>query len=253
MLRPILIIVMLLVSANQLSARTWYINTGGTGDAPTIAAAIDSSMAGDMIELECGTYTETWLQMKSGVTLCSSTGYPECVTIDANSPSLPHRPVITCWHVGDDTLIQGLTITGGRATDSMYGGISGGGLNIHGAAGPRVERCLITGNYAKVAGGVSVSQCQPTFIDCEITGNESFVMPAGIRVTGGVFTAFRTSIIGNTGYDGRVASDSAANFYCCDFAPGNWDFEGSHLINDADCDFVSTETQSWGSVKALYR
>ena len=253
MVRPILIIAMLLVSANQASARTWHINSSGTGDAPTIAAAIDSSVAGDRIELECGTYAESRLQMKSGVTICSSTGVPDCVTIDGSSPPLPPGPVISCYSMDDDTLIEGLTITGGRATDWLYGQ-HGGGLSIAYGAGPRVERCVIIGNYARVGGGVHVFQSQPTFVDCEISGNEALTSYGGVHVTGGgVFTAVRTSIFGNIGYDGVVNSDSAANFYCCDLALGNWLFQGSHIIDDTDCDPVSTETRSLGSVKALFR
>jgi parallel beta-helix repeat protein len=37
-------------------ARTWYVNTAGTGDAPTIAAALDSCAAGDSVLVAPGTY-----------------------------------------------------------------------------------------------------------------------------------------------------------------------------------------------------
>ena len=121
MIRQIIICAMFLLSTNQVSARTWHLNNSGTGDAPTIAAALDSSMAGDRIELEGGIYTESRLQMKSAVTLCSSTGTPHSVTIDGSSPPLAPGPVISCNYSGDDTLIEGLTITGGMATDWLHG------------------------------------------------------------------------------------------------------------------------------------
>ena len=256
MVRPILIIAIFLASANPLSARTWNVNSSGTGDAPTIAAAMDSSVAGDRIELECGTYFESRLNMKSGVTICSNTGNPDCVTIDGSSPPSPPGSVISCYSGDNDTLIEGLTITGGHATDSIWG-IHGGGLKIGHGAGPRIERCVITGNYAKSGGGVSIFDSQPTFVDCEISGNESLWPPGGVQVTGGgVFTAVRTSVFSNIGFpnhDGSVAQDSEAYFYCCDITLPLWRFQGSYYIDDTDCDQVSTEAHSWGSVKALFR
>ena len=38
-------------------ARTWNVNTAGTGDVPTIQAAIDSAGAGDEIVVAPGRYT----------------------------------------------------------------------------------------------------------------------------------------------------------------------------------------------------
>ncbi len=42
---------------NQISARTWYIRADGSGDAPTIQAGVDSSVAGDTVRVEVGLYT----------------------------------------------------------------------------------------------------------------------------------------------------------------------------------------------------
>ena len=40
---------LLLILAPPIFPRTWYINTDGTGDAPTIQAGVDSSVAGDTV------------------------------------------------------------------------------------------------------------------------------------------------------------------------------------------------------------
>lgn len=54
----ILAVLLLLLLAPTSSARTWFINAEGTGDAPTIAAAIDSAaLADDVIELADDIYT----------------------------------------------------------------------------------------------------------------------------------------------------------------------------------------------------
>ncbi len=55
----ILVIVLFsLLPFSSAEARVWVLQADGTGDAPTIAAAIDSvADAGDVIELVDGTYT----------------------------------------------------------------------------------------------------------------------------------------------------------------------------------------------------
>lgn len=39
--------------------RTWYVNISGTGDAPTIEAAVDSAVSGDTVLVGPGHY-ESW-------------------------------------------------------------------------------------------------------------------------------------------------------------------------------------------------
>jgi hypothetical protein len=45
--------------ANSASARTWYGKADGTGDAPTIQAAIDSASSGDVVLVAPGIYDDT--------------------------------------------------------------------------------------------------------------------------------------------------------------------------------------------------
>ena len=66
-----IVVLVYLIAAPSLAARTWHILLGGTGDAPTIQAGIDSALAGDSVELACGMYYEHDILMKSGVTLIS--------------------------------------------------------------------------------------------------------------------------------------------------------------------------------------
>ena len=58
----------------ELDARVWYVSADQSGDAPTIAAALDSAFAGDTVLVAAGTYEIQSLQMKDGVTLTSEQG-----------------------------------------------------------------------------------------------------------------------------------------------------------------------------------
>lgn len=68
----------LLLLAILAQARTWRVPV----DAPTIEAALDSALAGDVVQAACGIYREHDLALKPGVTLRSEAGRPDCVVID---------------------------------------------------------------------------------------------------------------------------------------------------------------------------
>ena len=88
-----------LTAASPAQARTWNILPDGSGDAPTVQAAIDSADNGDVIELADGIYTgdgnrdlnnsEKWFLLRS------QSGNPEACIIDCQgSPTEPHRGII---------------------------------------------------------------------------------------------------------------------------------------------------------------
>ncbi len=261
MQRIIWILFVFTLISGKANARTWHIQPEGSGDAPTIDAAIDSSVAGDVIELACGTYREEGLVIKSGITIRSETGQPGCATIEGRQ--IPNSPgsIFYTWGSDNSTLLEGLTITGGLANDNFYG-VTGGGLNISSGSVLTVKRCLITGNSARAAGGVIIIESQVTFIDCVITENEAtHSSPGGVTVSGNSsFSAYNTTIISNIAasfwpVDGYVALDSEAYFNCCDIDRTRWQFVGgaNYEVDDSDCGEVADETQNWGTVKAFYR
>lgn len=255
-MRPFLAIILLAVSVGPAQARTWHVAPDGSGDAPTIAAAIDSATHGDVVEIGCGEYSEWGLIVKSGLTIRSESGQPDCVTIDGNQP-VGFGSIFGCWGVDSSTLIEGLTITGGRASDPFYGS-GGGGMFIASGSSLTVKKCVITGNYAKAGGGVSIFTSNPTFFECEISGNESMFYPGGVEVgTDASFTAIGTRIVTNQAGsgppDGSVHASGEALLNCCEIEPANWLIEGSLVVDNSDCGPVANELRSWGAVKSLYR
>ncbi len=75
------------LAASPSLARTWYITPDGSGDAPTILAAIDSAgYTGDIIELADGVYTgggnRDLYNMEKAFVIRSASGNPEACVLD---------------------------------------------------------------------------------------------------------------------------------------------------------------------------
>ena len=57
------------------NARTWYVKQDGSGDAPTISAAVDSAVAGDTVLVAAGIYeTGGMINLKEGLIVTSESG-----------------------------------------------------------------------------------------------------------------------------------------------------------------------------------
>jgi hypothetical protein len=189
------------------------------GDAPTIQAGIDLAVAGDTVVIACGTYTWTsegsgdadgLVRLKTGVTVTSESGLPDCVVIDGEGMG---RVLFADGVLGAQ--VTGITVHGGDAGPAT--GL-GGGLQIVGGfvtvarcvfrenagaaiecfiSGPSLfEECLIADNDR---GGVVVCDSNPTFTRCVLVGNESpFDGGAFDLFFGGNPTIDRCTIVGNT-------------------------------------------------------
>jgi len=254
-------LLILLLPASQAGAVTWNVNPGGTGDAPTILAAIDSCGAGDVIELACGTYHEsttltTMLTLKSDLTLRSAAGDPACVTIDAQQPT-DWGSVLFLDGISN-VLIQGLTITGGHAVD-VFLSSNGGGAYIHSCQNIRFEDCVFTSNRGRVGGGLYVTDSEVWLEGCEISGNEALVTGGGIGL-GGSVQITDCLILDNTaghglGPDGSIwGAASSCVLTCCEKDIDQWHvYEGGLLVQDEDCGTVAMEGVDWTDLKAYYR
>jgi predicted outer membrane repeat protein len=172
--------------------RTWYILPDSTGDAPSIQAGIDSTSACDTVLVACGTYYEHDIVMKSGVTLVSETGEPDCVTIDAQGLGR----IFYCSGIDSTTTIDGFTLTGGLmnsdagamaiahssftvrncviSDNSVTGGHAGGALRCRNST-ITFSDCVFSGNTADAHGGgvYCRDSCSPLFEGCVFTENRT--------------------------------------------------------------------------------
>src|SRR5262245_48231089 len=118
---------LLAARVGHVEARVWRVTSDGTGDAPTIQAAIDSAQDGDEVVLAPGLYTHTtqgdngeqynvsMVTAKTGVNIRSEAG-PETTVLDGEGVVR----LIWCNDVGP-IRIEGLTLTRGRGSP-FYGG-----------------------------------------------------------------------------------------------------------------------------------
>ena len=159
------------------SGRIWRVTVDGTGDVPTIQAAVDTAEAGDEIVVAPGVYTWanqgtgtefgliTFLRYVGGFTLRSEAGAGSTVL---NAQGQGRVFYLMAYN---EVTIEGFTITGGEAP--LFGNFGGGGIIAH--LCPAVFRdCVIWRNSARFGGGMwcgGVSNMQ--FIRCEFSQNNA--------------------------------------------------------------------------------
>lgn len=239
---PLLLLPTLL--PDPAAARTWRVLPDGTGDAPTIQAGVDSAAVGDTVELACGTYGETDIAMKSGVTLRSATGDPDCAILDA----LLLGRVFRFEDVDATTTIEGLTLTHGkdpRSWPENCGGalfcsassptilnclfednqcaFDGGALWCAFGSSPRVEGCVFRFNSSGHSGGAFYAweNSLPVVVECTFRGNHAQHRGGAISLHGGSAGTFENcEIIYNwSGDEGGAVNcyESDPEFTGCSF------------------------------------
>ncbi len=104
------LLILLLVLPIDARSATWIVNADGTGDAPTIQAALDGASPGDTILVSAGLYRENSLHCyKDDLTLMSADG-PENTFLE--DPELPPPPTLTLASLSGFTL-KGFTLRNG--------------------------------------------------------------------------------------------------------------------------------------------
>jgi len=196
-----LLCLFLLLPADPVTGKSWYIETDGTGDAFSISAGIDSSAAGDTVIVACGTYYEAQIYMKSGVVLMSESGEASCATIDGDWTNT----VLLCYSCDSTTVIRGFTITHGVDTNGVPPGWAGG--MVCNDSPIRVENCdFINNGYVGLGGGVSCGYCSPHFRRCTFSSNSA-------SYGGGIFLNTASPTIENCTFASNEAGRGAG--LCC--------------------------------------
>ncbi|MEM7306272.1 MAG: right-handed parallel beta-helix repeat-containing protein [Planctomycetota bacterium] len=212
-------------------------------DYPTIQAALDAAVDGDVVLVAPGTYAETLDLLGKAVELRSDGG-PAATVVAAGGAG---SAVVCANGETPATRIEGFTFTGGSAP-------SGGGLLCVGAS-PTVRDCVLPDNIAQGSGGgLSVTGGEPSFTDCVVRGNGA-TFGAGSVVDGSDARFERCVFLNNTAFivgGGMSVSDGEPTLIECRFesnyAP---DGGGGMESNDAlpllvECTFFANRTSDRG-------
>ena len=153
-------------------ADTYTVLPDGTGDFPTIEAAVDAAVAGDVIELGDGVFTgdgNRELRVEENLTIRSQSGDPSTCVIDCEG-SEDSYALSFSGSVSRDAILEDVTIRGARAgailvllaSPTIRGcvlqdneGTFGGAIQTDG--GPLIDGCLITGNRARQGAAIRAS------------------------------------------------------------------------------------------------
>lgn len=254
---------------NCHSKSFWYVNTSGTGDAPTIQAAIDSTFDGDTVMVAAGTYTGEGnrdIEFRGkGILVISESGRDLTIVDCESAPDDNHAGFLFITGEDSTAILDGFTVT--RA--SLYGARSwnaspvirncnfvdndkvqynalGGGLRFEGGE-PEVVGCNIADNGgADGNGGVRVKNARLLMEDCEITGNTGgsyggmrFESRAGYRsvIRGCVISS---NFSGMSGGAIRVPYDDILTVENCQIIENSAQFFGGAIVTGGE--FTMTNT-----------
>lgn len=192
----------------DVPAETHVVNPQGTGDFPTIQAAIDAAADGDVVELTNGVFLGDGNRdvsfLGKALTVRSRSGDPSVCIIDCDAtPADQHRGFVFESNETRSAVLEAVTIR--NACHYWGGGISfhlssptitrcvfrhnespgseGGGLCILGGASALIEDCVFVDNSAQHGG--AISDCNGLIDRTEIVGCtflfNSAVLGGGVR------------------------------------------------------------------------
>ncbi|MBZ0268884.1 hypothetical protein K8I85_12060, partial [bacterium] len=157
-LRSFLIPLLITAWSAPAGAGTWNVLPDGTGDAPTIRAAVDSAAAGDTLSLGCGTFLESDIHLKPNLVILGN----GCATIDAQRADRH----FVAYRLSGQVELNGLRLENGQATG--HGGTEGGSLQAA-LSNVRVVDCVFSGCSASDGGAVLADSASVSFTGCEFT------------------------------------------------------------------------------------
>jgi len=231
----IAVVAVLAIAAERASAATYVVKPDGSGDYPTIQAAISAASDDDIIELTDGTFTGDGnrdINVPSRpITIRGQSGdYMNCIIDCEGSAREEHRGFWFQAAVGTgDVTLEDVAIINGYSTTS------GGGILIEGAS-PEIRNCAVAmctvvGSSLRGGGIYAYDGSDPDVYFCVISQNTA-------------------------DYGGGVAISGSGAFYGCEIndntatnSAGGAYLQGSSTIQFAHCDIVSNTSSKAGGVR----
>jgi hypothetical protein len=215
-----------------------HVNPEGTGDYPTIQAAIAAVHDGGTVILASGLFTGPGNRdldfMGKQFELRSAAGSPaDCIIDCQGTPDDPHRGFVFNSGETGAAIMRGITIRSGWA-------VAGGALWLGNASSPTIENCriianeageggaiycegsaapvlrstLIAGNIAADGGGIYLQEAGIGLLSCTVAENQG---SSSCIYGNNADIALSQSILAFNGPGGAVlSSGSSATLTCCD-------------------------------------
>lgn len=232
-----------------------------TGAYPTIQDAIDAAVSGvDEVVVDPGVYGEVIDFLGKAIAVRSSGG-AAVTTIDGTG--LGDSVVKCVTGEGEDTFLEGFTVTGGTGNTTTFGiAVGGGMLNLQ--SEPTVIECVFTGNGAVLGGGMFNSEGGPRVTDCTFSANSATASGGGMYNGGGsdppvmgclfilnssgsdgagMYNTFSAPVLRHCVFDSNTASLSGGGIYSgngisaifnCVFVDNSATFHGGGLYSVSD-------------------
>ena len=250
-------------------SRTWYIYADGSGDAPTVAAAIDSASTGDTILVAPGPYItgdDVGLFIDKSVHLISEAG-PRSTSLRVLH-TFEGNPVVTLSNLDSNSSLIGFTIYGGAPWWGPVGGIhlrnsstliqnniirnnrysfgGAGGIYCEDGGAPIIRKNLIYNNEGGVGSAIYIRNCSAIIDSNTIAYNTSYYefLPMGAIVieTDQPVVLANNIIVYNNGYsDGGVS----AGIHCV-LDNSNITFVCNCIIGNTPADYAGFCTDQTG-------
>jgi predicted outer membrane repeat protein len=221
-------------------ADTWYVKPDGTGDVPSIQAAVDTVAPGDTVLLASGTYTGTGnydiVVPNQDLLLISETGAPADCIIDCQGYLDNNRRGFRFDSGFSTRVVRGITIRNGVKWP-------GGGVNCEGSL--TMRDCVFESNTSAYGGGAiafSTFGGWTNLKNCVFVSNEAlgdFNSGGGAILIEGI--DFYVTIDSCTFYDN--VADRGGAIYC---------YVNEGAINIGNCLFVGNSAQSKGGAIDVY-
>lgn len=266
---------------------TYLVQVDGSGDFPTIQAALDGAAVGSIVELANGVYRgDGNRDLDFGgkaLHLRSEGGVPGSCIIDCEgSSSDQHRAFDFASGEGPETVISGITITHGYMSSTIAGAAI-----IQSGCSPRFVDCMFVNNFSGEGGavrtlpdsGVSFTRCKfignqsgahagaiyldhstDYFESCEFTDNFCYLEGGALYTNGADVEMISCEFTDNIGDHGGAASIGGGSVIAsnCSFNGNSADHAnggGLHLIlTDAtieDCTFTNNIAEDGGAIGIL--
>lgn len=155
------------VVSSMSVATTWTVRPDGTGDFPTIQAAVSGASDGDVIQLTNGTFSGEGNRdvdfLGKSLTVQSQSGdFAGCIIDCGGTPAEPHRAFVLEDGPVSPCLIVGLTFQGAEAPGT-YG--LGGAIYVE-RVPLRIIACCFRENRGGIGAGVLSQQMRLEVEDC---------------------------------------------------------------------------------------